>query len=270
MASINTSMCRGQLARQGQDTIRRLDNLIARMRAKRVQPSTWHGTIENDGCVGEANRGPCYVPICERNIDDRWPWFVYWEIWWLLRNTPLAPGAKVLDVGGTASLMSCLLASEGYEVCSIDLNDDLRKYGEYISRVMDWPNLMSYAMDASQLEFPRSFFDACVSVCTFEHMPYRTKQAALHEIATVLKPGGLLSITFDFRNPAPAVVGIGPDTSEENRLSTPEDVERSFCGTGLYHVRGNYRFYDNGESYLVHPRFGGWYTFGSLFLRRPC
>ena len=83
------------------------------------------------------------------------------------------------------------------------------------------------------------------------------------------KPGGQLSITFDYRNPAPSIAGKGSDASARNQLSTSEDLRRSFLSSGGFRVLGNQEFCDDQSSWLVHPRLGDApYTFGALFLRK--
>ena len=175
---------------------------------------------------------------------------------------------RIFDGGGTMSLFSCYLASMGFEVHAADLKAHLRDYGVKTAKIMGW-NMNSYAMDLQNLEFPDSFFDHAFSICVLEHLNYATKQKALKEIGRCLKPGGMLCITFDYRNPAPGVVGYGKDTRPENQTSSAEDIRRSFLSTGLYEIVGNESFCDNGESYLIHKRYNNTpYTFGALFLKR--
>jgi len=120
-----------------------------------------------------------------------------------------------------------------------------------------------------ELDFEDEYFDHAYSICVFEHLDYEIKQAALSEIARTLKPNGVLSITFDYRNPAPSIAGFGPDTSKENRLSTKEDIKRNFLDNDYFELLGNQNFYDNGKSYLVHPQFNNApYTFGAIFLKK--
>jgi SAM-dependent methyltransferase len=137
-----------------------------------------------------------------------------------------------------------------------------------ISEEMGW-DMHSYTMNMKHPDFKEAFFDHAFSICVFEHLGYEVKQAAISEIARVLRPGGMLSMTFDYRNPAPILSGSGPDTSEANRLSSEDDLARSFLSTGLFELVGNKSFHDNRESYLVHPDFDDApYTFGALFLRK--
>lgn len=219
--------------------------------------------------VGESNRFE-YQSLPGAPDDGRIPWFLYWEIFWVLYNTEqlIRAGSRVLDAGGTSSLFSCYLASLGFEVHSIDLNSELIRNANKIASTMGW-NLQSYAMDMRKLNFPDGFFDAVYSICVFEHLDFPVKQSALCEIARCLKSKGILALTFDYRNPAPGVVGIGKDTREINRLSTVEDIRRSFISTGHFEVIGNPVFFDNRKSYLIHTKYSNEpYTFGALFLRK--
>lgn len=211
-----------------------------------------------------------YQPLDNAEDDLRYPWFLYWEIYWVLRymRPKLQPGMRLLDAGGAASLFTCYMASKGYELHSVDLNEKLLAHGDEVAQKMAWNSMHSYCMDMRELDFPDDYFDHAFSICVFEHLDFDIKQSALKEISRCLKPGGILSLTFDYRNPAPGVVGIGKDPSARNALKSWEDIKRSFLATGLFELVGNSEFVDNGLSYLRHPTFGNLpYTFGAVFLR---
>ncbi len=175
---------------------------------------------------------------------------------------------KLLDAGGTSSLFTCYLASLGHEVYSIDMNETLVLNGNKLAKALGW-NMFFCAMNMKKLDFEDEYFNHAYSICVFEHLDYDIKQSALHEIARCLKPNGIFSITFDYRNPAPAIAGLGPDTSERNQLKTKKDIITSFLLAEHFELYGNQEFYDNGKSYLVHPNFDNApYTFGSIFLKK--
>jgi SAM-dependent methyltransferase len=293
---INKTMSRSDLFAEGAASIvDELDALIHRMYARGLFMTSWYGSLPGSGAeagakrssgprrlldlvlgrssravgVGIDNRGPDYEPLPGAADDARIPWYLYWEIAWVLTRGPeLGSASRLLDAGGTSSLFTCYLASLGHEVHSIDLNEGLVSNGNAISQKMGW-SMHSYTMNMERLSFDDAFFDHAFSICVFEHLDHEVKQAALCEIARVLKPGGMLSLTFDYRNPAPVLSGSGPDPSEANRLSSPEDLERCFLSTGLFELVGNESFHDNEESYLVHPGFADApYTFGAMFLRK--
>lgn len=219
--------------------------------------------------VGVNNRGPFYEPLPDAVDDGRISWYLYWEIFWVLKNGPqISRNMRLLDAGWTSSLFTCYLSALGCEVHSIDLNKKLIDNGKKIAKAMGW-NMFSYRMNMRKLDFEVNYFDHVYSICVFEHLDYEIKQLALKEIARCLKPNGILSISFDYRNPAPGVVGYGPDTRDRNQIMTNEDIKRNFLSTGYFELLGNQVLQDNLKSYLVHPGFNNApYTFGCIFLRK--
>jgi surface carbohydrate biosynthesis protein len=298
---INKSMHRGDLlSGSAEITVRDLNSLIRTLHRNGLWMSSWVGTLPQhydhganwfkklartfiakmpDALVDPIERKAIkrgmaqrldYEPLPDAADDQRHPWFLYWEIYWVLRymRPRLKPGAKILDAGGSSSLFTCYLASLGYEVHCVELNANLNANAQRIADKMKW-NLFAYDMNLQNLKFADKSFDHAFSICVFEHLDYPVKKAALAEIARCLNPGGILSITFDYKNPAPGVVGFGKDTRPQNQISNPEDLRRSFLSTEKFELVGNQLFYDSGESYLTHPMFPTKsYTFGSIFLRR--
>ena len=292
---INKTMDRSDLLTcEARLIVQAINNLIKMLYSKDLYMTSWYGTLfkksgigrfSKDGIkyfikkilrktedrigVGSAERGAFYKPLSDAADDGRIPWYLYWEIFWIIKNGPqIKNNMRLLDAGGTSSLFSCYVASLGAEVHSVDLNKALVSNANKIASVMGW-NLLGYTMNMEKLDFENEHFDHAYSICVFEHLDYKIKQSALHEIARCLKPGGILSVTFDYRNPAPAITGRGSDISERNRLQTKEDIKRNFLSSGHFELLGNQEFYDNGQSYLFHPRFNNSpYTFGSIFLKK--
>ncbi len=301
---VNKSMCRQDLlSSDAKPLIHDLNKLIRRMYNKGLTMSSWVGTLPSslppkrktwpffnravskifkqarhgtpDSAEAEAlKRGMeqrlNYQPLPGAEDDLRIPWFLYWEIYWVLNITRpyLKEGMRIFDAGGTSSLFTCHMGSLGYEIHSVDLNEKLRENGVKAAEAMGW-NMYSYAMNMRELEFPDQHFDHAYSICVFEHLDYDIKQDALAEIARCLKPGGIFSITFDYRNPAPGIAGYGKDTRPRNQLKTEEDIRRSFLSCDRFELIENQKFYDNKKSYLFHQRFGNTpYTFGAIFMRK--
>jgi SAM-dependent methyltransferase len=211
-----------------------------------------------------------YLPLPNAADDERSPWFLYWEIFWVLHVTRpfLKPGARLLDAGGASSLFSCYLGSLGYHVDTVDLNEKLITNNNRVAEQMQW-NSRAHTMNLAQLEFPDNTFDHVYSICVFEHLDHPLKLAAIREIARCLKPGGFFAVTFDYRNPAPGVLGVGKDPRPINQLSTPADLARTFLSDPRLELFGNPEFFDSGTSYLSHPMFNyAPYTFGALFMRK--
>jgi ubiquinone/menaquinone biosynthesis C-methylase UbiE len=287
---INKTMERSDLlTEEGQRVVKSINDLILNLYSKNLYMTSWYGELPRGAIkgkvediirkilkkprggrvVGVSNRGPFYEALSDAVDDGRIPWYLYWEIFWVLKNGPqISRNMRLLDAGGTSSLFTCYLSALGCEVHSIDLNKKLIANGRKIAKAMDW-NMFSYRMNMKKLDFEDNYFDHVYSICVFEHLDYEIKQLALKEIARCLKPNGILSISFDYRNPAPGIVGYGPDTGASNQIMTNEDIKRSFLSTGHFELIGNQILQDNRKSYLVHPGFNNApYTFGCIFLRK--
>ena len=292
--AINTTMDRDDLlTEEGAAFVRELDALVRELERRKLPVTSWYGGLPEPGFelsmrglraaakrvlrggrrIGKTdfvNRGGRhYEPVPGIADDDRHPWFLYWEAYWATRRGPkLEPGMRVLDAGGTASLFSNYLASLGVETHSIDLNPRLVEAGRTTAEAMGW-NLHSYSMDMADLAFEDGFFDHAYSICVFEHLEAGLRQRALSEIARVLKPGGILSLTFDYGAPAVYLGSSGSNSDPEHLIRTPEDVRRHFFACEEFEPVGGKVFEDNGKRYLAMPRDSGErYTFGAVFLRR--
>ncbi len=281
------------LTPEGQRFVHELSELQTRVERERLPVTSWYGGLPEPRVeltpqglkhlarlllrrpmapkiVGAPNRGgDDYESIPGIRDDDRHPWFLFWEAYWVMTRGPqIDASMRLLDAGGTASLFSSYLASLGPEVHSVDLNPTLVEAGKDIARRTGW-NLHSYSMDMTALEFPDEHFDHAYSICVFEHLHAELRRAALTEIARVLKPGGVLCITFDYRGKGVALAGQGFNYDRENLLQNVEDVYRHFLGTGLFELYGNPEFIDNGKSYLVWPTEDApKYTFAAIFLQK--
>ncbi|MCB0963700.1 MAG: class I SAM-dependent methyltransferase [Acidimicrobiales bacterium] len=289
---INRTMDRDDLLTvDGRAFVDELDRLNRRLERDRLPVTSWYGRLPNysakaalrrrakkllgraaphEEVAGWDNRGGVrYEAVPGIETDDLHPWFLYWEAYWVMTHGPSLTGAeRVLDAGGTASLFSAYLASIGPEVHSVDLNPVLVEAGEELANRTGW-NLHSYAMDMTNLDFPDEHFDHAYSICVFEHLDAGLRHRALNEIARVLKPGGILSITFDYRGKGVFLAGSGFNDEPANLLQTPDDVYRHFGSCESLTMMGDGSFHDNGKSYLTpigdtEPA----YTFGGLFLQK--
>ena len=276
-ALINKTMSRQDLDRpDARAIVRELDELVLHLGELGLPASTWYGELAMDAELREwerANRGPDYEPLPDAADDDRYPWFLYWEIAWICVNNDFRPGQRLLDLGGSGSLFSCFLASRGVDVTAVDLNDQLVERGDAIARRTGWP-LRNLAMDMRRPRLSGPF-DHATSVCVLEHLPVSGRIQVGRGIGELLVPGGTFSLTFDYLNPAPTA-----------KISSPAAVHAQFARASGLDLRGNERFHDTGERYLLHPAYHpdsverGWarsgpphaagdgrYTFGALFMQ---
>lgn len=142
--------------------------------------------------------------------------------------------ARVLDVGGSESLLPLRFAKRGYSVVVYDA----REYPE------QHPNLTSIQGDFLANELPDHSFDYVVMVSTIEHIGFGSYGApvctdgdflAMSEAKRVLKPSGRIILTFPFVSKEHHVPGF-------ERWYDLERVQRLFEGMYVlaeeYHVPG--------------------------------
>jgi hypothetical protein len=285
---INKTMERADLERpDARPLIAELDELVRDLHAKGLRVSSWYGGLELAPAVRSfqaLNRGFGYSRLPGAVDDELFPWFLYWEIVWILLNTPFEPGDRVLDMGGSSSLFSFLLASRGLSVTTVDLNAELVAHADRVAEAMGW-DMRNELMDMRVLDFDEPF-QRVTSVCVYEHIPASDRVEVNRRVREVMAPGGTFSITFDYLNPSRAA-----------RISSPGDIDEQFVRPSGLEVRGNRDFHDAGERQLLNPFYhprafprlkvapilrrefpatellrtkrANDYTFGALFLHKP-
>lgn len=276
----------------GLQLIHDIDALIKHFKDLGLALSGWNGKLTTEKVNPNKDARNCgargqYFPLPGAADDPHFPWFLYWEIFWALRNTPLKEGSWILDAGGSCSLFWAIISEmEKYRIFSCDINKKLIEQALRICIKKNWTviNLrgeinqkktswsIPVLQDVTELHvFPDKTFDAVFSICVMEHLTRSQRQKAMREFYRVLEPGGRLTLTFDYKNPLPAIYKPDPTFNpDEHLLSTPEQLRSSFLSDeDLFELVGNQDFYDNGKLYLGHPKLKyAPYTFGALFLRR--
>lgn len=222
-----------------------LNSLIEMLKRKKMKISSWYGNFNlngNPNSVEWKNRGYDYKRIDGAVDDINFPWFLYWEIVWIVLNNEFKPNQEVLDIGGSSSLFSYYLASKGVKVTTVDIQKELVNNANLVAKKLGW-DLTNYAMDMRKLDF-NSKFDHITSICVYEHLPMYDRVEINKKIKDQLVKGGKFSITFDYRNPARFA-----------KINSPEDVFKQFIKPSGLNIRGNKEFYDNEKNYLLHPFF---------------
>lgn len=218
-----------------------LNSLIIDLRSRQLKISSWYGKFDIIGDpLNKINRGYNYQPLPDAADDINFPWFLYWEIIWVYLNADFKPGQKVIDFGGSSSLFSYFLASKGFRVVTIDLQEDLVVNADSVAKSMGW-DMQNYVMDITKAKFDEEF-DHITSLCVYEHIPFYERVKINKKINEFLKEGGKFSITFDYRNP-----------SKFARISSPQDVYEQFVQPSGLKIRGNHEFIDNEKNYLLNP-----------------
>lgn len=138
------------------------------------------------------------------NLNDPTTWYRHtvhylraWEYVRVLDILQIPDGARVLDVGGTATPILFYLASEkGCHVTTVDLQKELVDHTNEVARRMSW-KIKAYCVDISRFDIDE-VFDYSISISVLEHMRPQIKQAAVTKMSKHLKRGGLIGISFDF------------------------------------------------------------------------
>jgi protein-L-isoaspartate O-methyltransferase len=180
-----------------------------------------------------------------------------WEYARGLAYGDVRPPMRVLDFGGGATLPVFYLAEQGCDVTTVDVNRRFVDYtNDYAAR--RGGRLMASSVDLCVEPAPSAWapFDRILSFCVLEHLPAERQAGVMKTLAGLLRPGGIMALTFDF----------GRDAPSEWPLRTMADVEQVIAATGLT-LLGNRTFHDTGQRFTLdkrHPEAK--FTIGSLFL----
>ena len=124
-----------------------------------------------------------------------------WENCWMVAQSGVCRGRRVLDLGGASTIFAFYLAGMGCDVTVID--NDWGNCGtvfntNYVSRKMGW-HLKALNGDlAGRLPFPDNYFDHIFSICVIEHLPSAVRRFMMSEVGRILKPGGIAGLTMDY------------------------------------------------------------------------
>jgi SAM-dependent methyltransferase len=108
---------------------------------------------------------------------------------------PIASGDRLLDLGCGAGRHAAEACRRGATVVALDMSaPDLKEARDRMTE-FDAPGSRSVAVqgDALQLPFADGTFDRIIAAEVLEHIP--ADEAAMAELARVLRPGGLVAVT---------------------------------------------------------------------------
>ena len=138
-----------------------------------------------------------------------------WLLEWLCEKFPLAPGARVLDLGCGKAMTSVFLAKEyGAKVHAVDLWMSPDKNWERIAGAGAADLVCPVRAEAHSLPFAAGYFDAIVSIDAYQY--FGTDLLYLDYLTRFLRPGGRLGVVV------PAVVFNAPAATEIHPLSLPD------------------------------------------------
>jgi SAM-dependent methyltransferase len=165
-----------------------------------------------------------------------------WENTWAIYHSGVRPKDRVLDLGGASTIFSFYLASIGCLVRVID--NDWGNCGivyntNYVGKKMHW-DIKAYGRDLSKpLPFKDASFDRIFSICVIEHLSCTTRRFMMKEVNRVLKPGGIVSLTFDYDPNRACLL-----SDKGLRFAYKEKIERDIVQPSGLGVLGNQEWID--------------------------
>lgn len=169
------------------------------------------------------------------------------------------PAFRVLDFGGGATLPVSYLARQGAEVLCLDTDPLLAGWTNQMAAKRGW-KLQASTHDLTVTPAPADWgkFDAIISFSVLEHIAKLRQAVLMERLATLLRPGGVLALTFDFGSEAPVA----------DAVRDADCVSRLVSASGLSYLDA-IGFQDTGERFALDRRYPGRrFTFASLFLRK--
>jgi len=103
--------------------------------------------------------------------------------------------AHLLDIGSELSPLPWWLASKGATVTLVEATENYNRHWEHVRRKLGNPKVTWHTVGSADLPAPSGSVDVVTSLSVIEHQP--DKAHAFHEIARVLRPGGILALSFD-------------------------------------------------------------------------
>jgi SAM-dependent methyltransferase len=153
---------------------------------------------------------------------------------WAFESLALAPGMRVLEIGGSMSGFQFVLDRSGCEVVNVDPGRGWAvppsRHGVLNRRFGTRVRLVSDVLERADL--PDASFDRAVSISTLEHVPEAHIPGILAHVRRLLRPGGLLVASVDL------FLDLRPFTDKaENRWGRNVSMRALVEASGLEPVR---------------------------------
>ena len=135
---------------------------------------------------------PCMateVSALKQAGDTRMPMVRWFEHAKAIMYLGLLKHRRVLDVGTRESIVPGYLADKGAVVTATDVG---------IKAILPHPKVKIMEADARDLPFDDNHFDRVLSTACIKHIPEHGDTVAVTEMVRVVKPHGLVALSFDF------------------------------------------------------------------------
>jgi SAM-dependent methyltransferase len=124
----------------------------------------------------------------------------------LARKLQLAPGSRILDLGGGSGRIARYLAQgcESYTLADISPNLLTLAQARLLEKTFQFT-----CLSENRLPYPDQSLSHCIAIDTVMHLPERTLRAYFDEIARVLIPGGKFFLTVGVSLDGPTDIQAG-------------------------------------------------------------
>lgn len=115
---------------------------------------------------------------------------------WIIQEAELNDTKRVLDIGGSWSVLKFSLATRCEEVVTLDIEPDHIQKGKITIDRLGFKNITQILGDVREMKFPDNTFDVVVNCSVMEHVE-ENRFEGIKECVRVLKPSGIFLLTMD-------------------------------------------------------------------------
>jgi SAM-dependent methyltransferase len=162
---------------------------------------------------------------------------------------PIRTGTGLLDLGCGAGRHAFEAARRGARVVALDMDKGELQQVRAVAAAMDdsgeipaGGSIQAVSGDATAMPFPDGAFDVVIAAEVMEHIP--ADQAAMNEVARVLRPGGIAAITVPAWMPERVCWLLSDDYHNvpggHVRIFTQHELQAKLTRAGL-NVGGHHR-----------------------------
>lgn len=163
-------------------------------------------------------------------------WSRQYELPWAIEAANLKPSDVVLDAGCGFSAFKLAVAKRVKRVVGIDIVLESLKKARIMCDTMGLNNVHLMKCDISQYE-SECQFDKIFCLSVLEHEPSNTnRMKCIDNLIKLLKPGGILLLSYDILLPDSEVIDIFIDQEKSNEILNKIGQKNVFIHDAKFHA----------------------------------